>query len=56
MIDSSENCLAVVPSSGNASSPAFSPGGNRLVYECYVPFTIETDICMRDVSAATSRC
>ena len=49
VMDGSGNGLAVVPGSGTASSPAFSPGGKRLVYECWVPFTIETDLCLRDV-------
>ena len=44
--------LAVVPGSGAASSPAWSPGGKRLVYECYVPFTTETDICLRNVDGS----
>ncbi len=52
VMDGAGAALAVVPGSGVASSPAWSPGGKRLVYECWVPFTIETDICLRNVDGS----
>jgi Tol biopolymer transport system component len=52
VMDGAGGALAVVPGSGTASSPAFSPGGKRLVYECWVPFTTETDLCLRNVDGS----
>lgn len=39
--------LAVVPGSGTTGRPDWSPDGKWLVYECWVPLTTETDICVR---------
>jgi TolB protein len=52
VMNATGGALSVVPGSGVASSPAWSPGGKRLVYECWVPFTTETDICARNVDGS----
>jgi TolB protein len=44
--------LVVVPGSGSATSPSWSPGGKRLVYACYAPVTFDTDICLRNVDGS----
>jgi TolB protein len=41
--------LAMVPGTGLDRSPAWSPDGGSLVYECYAGPAVPADICRRDV-------
>jgi TolB protein len=52
VMDGSGGGLVVVPGSGTASGPSWSPDGLRLVYECYAPVTFERDICLRNVDGS----
>lgn len=47
--------LTVVPGSGSAGAPSWSPDGKKLVYECYAPFTVVRDICMRNLDGSGFR-
>lgn len=55
IMKSGGTALTVVPGSGVAGAPSWSPDGTRLVYECYAPFTTVRDICMRDVDGSDFR-